>query len=242
MMVYAYGRVNIVHSGSSRCCSVTQSVLATDLHEPMLGFDLSYVIPEMLVEILQQHIPMQSYVDGKTVFDVISKNAKTTDERLQMDVAALKESYCKGERDSIAWIPGPINAADGLTKIISICEPLQRMMQRNHMRPSPIGWAKISRKDKNPRMSIGIDQSTIPVTKSVSEEDVCVDVMKRTDGNAMPSRCRPFFSSPVGIGDYNGGDEAMVDKAGTDGNDEVMHNCGDKCMTSQSPTFDLQMT
>lgn len=92
-------------------------MMAAEVPSLILGFDLYFVMRDMITDIMGNRIPLEDYVDNRTVFEVIAKDAITTERRLQIDVAALKESYIRGELDNIGGIPGPINAADGMTKI-----------------------------------------------------------------------------------------------------------------------------
>jgi hypothetical protein len=132
---------NIVHFGSSKCKRVTRSVMAAELHGLVLGFDNAFSVREMVSEILGRKIPIDAYVDSKTVFDTVTKLGATLEKRLQIDVAALQESHLKGELRSLHWIPSAENCADALTK-----EPYQRqsalllLMSTNTLQVSPTGW------------------------------------------------------------------------------------------------------
>lgn len=90
------GNVNIIDYLSIRCRKVTRGVMAAELHALILGFDLAYINREMMMEILGRGIPIEAYVDSRTVFDDITKDVRTTGRRLRIDVAAFNESCIRG--------------------------------------------------------------------------------------------------------------------------------------------------
>lgn len=100
----------------------------------MLGLDNAFAIREMLVPILARDIPIESFVDWKTVFDFFTKEGRTTDRIWQIDVAWMHDSYAIGELASIAWIPGSINIAESLTKpvINDILQPWRADDRKRH--------------------------------------------------------------------------------------------------------------
>lgn len=64
---------NIIHQPSSKWKGVTRSVLAEALHALIKGLDISVVIREMIAEIFGSHIPIEGYVNSKSVVDVIEE-------------------------------------------------------------------------------------------------------------------------------------------------------------------------
>lgn len=136
---------NIVHYGSSHFHRVTRSVMASEVHALLLGFDNAFPIHEILSHILARDLPIEAFVDSKTVFDLIAKDGKTRERKLQIDVSAMRELYSNGELARIAWIPGGINPTEPLTKpVITRTSPLWKLMETNFIDPKPIGWASIS--------------------------------------------------------------------------------------------------
>ena len=143
MLVDDEGNCNIVHYGSNRCKRVARSVMAAEIQALVLGFDYAYVVKDLIEEILGRTIMLDAMVDSKTVFDVIAKDAKTTERRLQIDVIALRQSYDMGELNRLAWIPGIMNASDPLTKdyVLKRNTPLYIIMASNKFAVTPQGWA-----------------------------------------------------------------------------------------------------
>ncbi len=56
--------------------------------------------------------------DGKSLFDVIVKSAKTAERRLMIDVAACREAFDRHEIADIGLIRSEYNLADCMTKIM----------------------------------------------------------------------------------------------------------------------------
>ena len=142
LMVDDDDNCNIVHYGSNRCKRVARSVMAAEIQALVLGFDFAFIVKDLIEEILGREVKLEALVDSKTVFDVIARDAQTSERRLQIDVLALRQSYDRGELDRIAWIPGDKNAADPLTKyVLSKTSPLYMIMTTNKFGIRPQGWA-----------------------------------------------------------------------------------------------------
>lgn len=149
LMVDKRGRSNIVHYVPNKSKRVARSVLAAEMHGLSLGFDYAYTIKTLLEEILKRAVDMEALVGSKTLFNVIAKDAATTERRLQIDALALKESYAAGELSRVGWIPGTTNPADPLTKcVLSTTSPLYKVMSTNNFEANPCGWASAQREKK----------------------------------------------------------------------------------------------
>ena len=133
---------NILHYGSSKCKRVTRSVLAAELMALVHGFDQAFVIQHTLHEILGRNLPIDAYVDSRTAFNFVAKNADTMEKRLQIDANALRQSLQQGELRSIGWIPGTENPADAFTRkcLPSENHPLIRLMKSNKLEVKRTGW------------------------------------------------------------------------------------------------------
>lgn len=76
---------------------------------------------------------LEALIDSRKVFDIIAKDSKTAEKRLQIDDFALKQDYENGNLDFNGWVPGADNAADPLTKFkISTLSLLYKIMLTNH--------------------------------------------------------------------------------------------------------------
>lgn len=136
-----HSNANVIHFGSSKCYRVTRSVLASELHALVYGFDQAYTVQNQLQEILNHDIPIDVFVDSKTLFNVVARHGDTREKRLQIDINSLRESHTSGEMRHIYWIPGSQNIADALTKdVISASHALWTLMKTNRIHITPSGW------------------------------------------------------------------------------------------------------
>ena len=136
------GDCNVLHYASNRCKRVARSVMAAELFALVIGFDYAYLVRDLILELTGIEMMIEALVDSKTVFDVIAKDAKTTERRLRIDVMALRQSYDAGELEKVGWFPGEENAADPLTKyMLSLVSPLYKIMATNKFESKPRGWA-----------------------------------------------------------------------------------------------------
>lgn len=131
-----------MHYGSNKSKRVARSVLAAEVHGLVLGFDYAFVLWEMLTELLDRDVKIEALVDSNTLFDVISKDASTTERRLQIDVLGLRVSHENEELFTIGWIAGKVNPAEGLTKTVLMTgSPLFEVMKTNRLDVRRFGWA-----------------------------------------------------------------------------------------------------
>lgn len=79
---------------------------------------------------MKMDLPIEAIVDCKTLFNLVAKDAKSSERRLKIDVLAIKEIYDIGELTKIGWIPGSKNPADALTKtVLMSSSPLYRILK-----------------------------------------------------------------------------------------------------------------
>ena len=136
------GSANIIHYGSQKCRRVTRSAMAAELLGLSTGFDEAFCVKHMIEEIMGIRIPLHVYIDSRTTFNCISKNSSTTENRLQIDAASLREAINNGEITTISWINGKDNPADGLTRegLLANDHPLILLMKNNSINVSGEGW------------------------------------------------------------------------------------------------------
>ena len=144
IVVDASNTANIIHYGSQKCRRVTRSVMAAEVLALVHGFDTAFVVKHTFFELLGRDPPIDVYVDSRTTFNCVAKNAATLEKRLQIDVAALRESHSLGEIHRLGWIPGSTNPADGLTreKILENEHPLMLLMKNNKIVVHAEGWTE----------------------------------------------------------------------------------------------------
>lgn len=145
LLADASNKCNIVHYGSLRCRRVTRSVMAAELLSLVYGFDSAYIVKHTLDSCLKEKIPLHVYTDSRTVFNTIAKTSSTLEKRLQIDAHSLRQSHKNGEITTLAWIPGNINPADGLTraKLLPETHPLRKVLETNTITCDPLGWTSL---------------------------------------------------------------------------------------------------
>ena len=142
LLVDDTGRCNVLHYGSNRCRRIARSVMAAEIQALILGFDYAYLIKDQLDEILGRDVKIEAVVDSKTTFNVVAKEGKTTERRLQIDIMTLRQSYDNGELSRINWVPGPMNPSDPLTMpTLNKSNALYKIMVENRLELDIDGWA-----------------------------------------------------------------------------------------------------
>jgi hypothetical protein len=101
---------------SVKCKRVTRSVLAAEAIAFAEGFDQGYALKNDLRESLQRRVPLTMFTDSKTLFDVITKASYTSEKRILIDLACVREVYARLDIDDIGLLSTTENLADGLTK------------------------------------------------------------------------------------------------------------------------------
>lgn len=86
---------NVLYYGSQRCRRVTSSIMESELHALILGFDYSLIVRSIFEDILGRAVSLDSYLDIKTVYDFVAKDGSTTEKIFQIDVFSLRESYAR---------------------------------------------------------------------------------------------------------------------------------------------------
>lgn len=76
--------------------------------------------------------PIESYADSRIILDVVAKQARTTDKRLEIFICSLREYNYMGEVSKLASISGLSNPSDTLTITTSKYNvPLFKLMEKN---------------------------------------------------------------------------------------------------------------
>ena len=160
VLVDGNGTANLLPYRSTASNRVTRSIMAAELLALVHGFDNGYILQNMLQEFLGKRIPLEAYVESRTVFNVVAKNGPTLEKRLQIDVFVLRESHAKGELRSLAWIEGKENIAGGLKKgLTNDQHPLWKLMTTNKLTLKPQRWVQqISEHQKEKAWCVEIPQ------------------------------------------------------------------------------------
>lgn len=94
-------------------------MIAAEVQALVHGFGYAFLVRDLVKELLRGTLQLEAMIDRKKVFNIVAKDGKTTERRLQIDALALRKYYKDGELSRNFWIPGKSNPADALTKPVS---------------------------------------------------------------------------------------------------------------------------
>jgi len=142
------GHVNVVHYASIKSKRVCKSVLAAELFAFVDGYDAGFAVRDSVNRMYgRDDIPLSVYTDSHTLYGLCISLSQTTERRLQIDLALIREAYERREITHIMWIAGNINPADDLTKVDKRCGALEKLLATNKFNPPPQAWVS---RDKAP--------------------------------------------------------------------------------------------
>ena len=98
---------------------VVRSTIAAETLSLQEGLENSFYyrkMPENIIGIPHKTIPINAYVDNKSVIEAVHSTKRVDDKRLRVDIAAINESLTRIEVSEIKWCPGNIHFADCMTK------------------------------------------------------------------------------------------------------------------------------
>lgn len=108
---------HILDYESRKCKRIVTSIMAAETYDFGERFDYAYKIKHKLEKNYRQNIPVTILTDSKQMFDVITKASRTTEKRLLIYVAAIREAYNRYKISNEGLVRSENNVADGLTKI-----------------------------------------------------------------------------------------------------------------------------
>ena len=143
------GDANIVHYSSSKSKRVCKSVLGAELFSMMEGFDVGFVIRDSVQRMFKRNVKLSVYTDSDSLYGLCISLPHTTERRLMIDLALLREAYERRDISNLYWIPGSANPADDLTKVDKRSGALAELLRTNKF---------------NPRTEVWVDRDKLPVT------------------------------------------------------------------------------
>ena len=109
-------RGSILHFSSHKSRRVTRSSIAAENLAFVDGFGNAFILRHDLQRMLGRKILLLMLTDSKALFDVITGSDYTTEKRLMVDLAAIREAYNDRTISIIGLIRSEHNPAAGLTK------------------------------------------------------------------------------------------------------------------------------
>lgn len=127
--------INILHFSSTKSKRVCKSVLAAELFALVDGFDIVYTITDGLERLLLRKVDLTIYTDSQSLYGLCISLSQTTEHRLHINLALIREAYERRDITKVVWIAGHLNPADGLTKTDRRCGVLPELLATNMFLP-----------------------------------------------------------------------------------------------------------
>jgi transposase InsO family protein len=108
---------------------VVKSTIAAETLALVDGLDTAYYVGSIISELLFRKIrcnviPIDCFIDNKSLYDNIHSTKLVHEKRLRIDIATIKEMVQKGEVSKVQWVPNSRQLSDSLTKRGANTRPL----------------------------------------------------------------------------------------------------------------------
>lgn len=104
----------IIHYGRISCRRVTRYVLARDMHSLVLGFDIEYVLENIIPELFGREMPIEATLILDQFLTCCGLARRDSRNFSQIEICRLKESCDIGESSKIGWFHRDVNPDDVL--------------------------------------------------------------------------------------------------------------------------------
>ena len=95
---------------------IVKSTLAAETLSMVDGLDMALFVEHMLTEITKRKVPIECFIDNKSLFDNIHSTKLVDEKRLRIDIASIKQMKERHEISSVRWITSDKQLANCLTK------------------------------------------------------------------------------------------------------------------------------
>eukprot|EP00435_Cladocopium_sp_Y103_P055481 s254_g18.t1 len=123
------GRIVVVEAMSMKIQRVVRCSMSAEVSMAATSFEHGDFIRAALSEMIHGHFVLRDWklwanrwrhflvIDAKTGFDVLTNESQTSDRKIQIDLAVLKQALMEDQANAFAkWVPGHHMVSDGLTK------------------------------------------------------------------------------------------------------------------------------
>ena len=122
------GAVSIVEAASLKIQRVVRCSMSAEVSMAATSFEHGDFVRAALSEMLHRNFLLSEWklwaskwrhfliIDAKTGFDVLNSESQTSDRKIQIDLAVLKQALMEGHANFAKWVPGHHMVADGMTK------------------------------------------------------------------------------------------------------------------------------
>lgn len=136
------GKVNIVHYKSTKSKRVCKSVLAAELFAFVEGYHVGFTFAHTLGELHGRKVHQTIYTDSQSLYRLCISAAHTTERRLQIDLALIREANEGKDITEIIRIVGKQNHADDLNKPTRRFGAMSELVATNYFAPTAQSWIK----------------------------------------------------------------------------------------------------
>lgn len=122
-------KIAIMEAASMKIQRVVRCSMSAEVSMAATAFEHGDFVRAALSEMLHNRFSLKEWklwaskwrhflvIDAKTGFDVLNNESQTSDRKIQIDLAVLKQALMEGETNAFArWVPGHHMIADGVTK------------------------------------------------------------------------------------------------------------------------------
>ena len=110
---------------------VVKSTLAAEMLSLADALDHAIYLQQVISELTSfDDIPIDAFVDNKSVVEAVYSTKSVEDKRLRIDVGSVKELLDRKTIKSVQWIPGEQMLANPLTKLGASCLDLLKCIQQ----------------------------------------------------------------------------------------------------------------
>lgn len=137
------GRCNIIHYASTLSKRVWKSLLAAKLFAFVDGYDVGYVICYALQDSnihLCGRPSLTLYTEYRSLHGMCISLTHTTERRLLIDFAIIREAYKRQDISDIVWRSGLTSTTDDLKKIERRPSTLSKIIETDLITPEHQSW------------------------------------------------------------------------------------------------------
>ena len=122
------GQLCILEAASMKIQRVVRCSMSAEISMASTAFEHGDFVRAALSEILCKDFRLADWkmwsskwphylvIDAKTGYDVLNNDSQTSDRKIQIDLAVLKQALLNGQSNFVKWVPGRHMIADGMTK------------------------------------------------------------------------------------------------------------------------------
>lgn len=127
-ILHGEGRLNVVEACSMKIQRVVRCSMSAEISMAATAFEHGDFARAALSELIFRDFNIASWkmwasrwphylvIDAKTGYDVLNNDSQTSDRKIQIDLAVLKQALLEGESNFVRWVPGRHMIADATTK------------------------------------------------------------------------------------------------------------------------------